>query len=138
MKKTTQRRLATVGALLTLTSAVALAAPFSDETMARARRDYNKYCASCHGPEGHGDGPVAQSMKAMPADITVLSQKNNGEFPTERVRDIIDGRADVKAHGPRTMPVWGEELYVSPEGVSQRQAQDRIAALTEYVRRMQK
>jgi mono/diheme cytochrome c family protein len=138
MKKTTQRRLATVGALLTLTSAVALAAPFSDETMARARRDYNKYCASCHGPEGRGDGPVAQAMKAMPADITQLAAKNNGEFPTERVREIIDGRADVKAHGPRAMPVWGKEFYVSAEGVGQRQARDRIDALTEYLRRMQK
>jgi len=36
------------------------------------------------------------------------------------------------------MPVWGEELYVSAEGVGQRQAKDRIDALTEYLRRMQK
>ena len=137
MNKTTQRRAWAVAALLTAASGLVLAAPFSDEAMARARRDYNKYCASCHGPEGRGDGPVAQAMKAMPADITQLAAKNNGEFPTERVREIIDGRADVKAHGPRAMPVWGKEFYVSAEGVGQRQARDRIDALTEYLRRMQ-
>jgi mono/diheme cytochrome c family protein len=114
------------------------AAPFSDDTMRRARLDYEKYCASCHGSEGRGDGPVAKSMKVMPADITLLAMNNDGQFPTERVRAVIDGRADVAAHGPRAMPVWGEELYVSAEGVGQRQAQDRIDALTEYLRRMQK
>lgn len=116
----------------------AAAAPFSDTAMQNARRDYQKYCASCHGDEGRGDGPVAQAMKAMPADITLLSTNNEGTFPTERVQAVIDGRADVKAHGPRAMPVWGEEFYVSAEGVGQRQARDRIDALAEYVRRMQK
>jgi mono/diheme cytochrome c family protein len=114
------------------------AAPFSDETMRDARRDYRRYCASCHGDEGRGDGPVAQATKAMPADLTLLSKNNDGTFPYQKVRDVIDGRADVAAHGPRTMPVWGKELYVSPEGVGQRQAQDRIDALTEYVQRMQR
>jgi mono/diheme cytochrome c family protein len=116
----------------------AAAAPFSDAAMQNARHDYEKYCASCHGSEGRGDGPVAQAMKAMPADITLLSTNNDGKFPTEQVQAVIDGRADVKAHGPRAMPVWGEEFYVSAEGVGQRQARDRIDALTEYVRRMQK
>lgn len=114
------------------------AAPLSDAAMQGARRDYQKYCASCHGSEGRGDGPVAQAMKAMPADITLLSMNNDGTFPTERVREVIDGRADVAAHGPRAMPVWGEELYVSGEGVGQRQAQDRITALTFYVQSLQK
>jgi hypothetical protein len=76
-------------------------------------------------------------MKAMPADITLLAMNNNGEFPADKVRGIIDGRADVKAHGTRAMPVWGQEFYVSAEGVGQRQAKDRVDALTEYLRRMQ-
>lgn len=104
----------------------------------QARHDYQKYCASCHGPEGRGDGPVAQAMKAMPADLTLLSTNNDGKYPADKVREIIDGRADVKAHGPRAMPVWGNEFYVSAEGVGQRQAHDRIEGLTDYVRRMQK
>lgn len=110
----------------------------TDGAQQQARRDYQKYCASCHGPEGRGDGPVAQAMKAMPADLSLLSMNNDGTYPADKVREIIDGRADVKAHGPRAMPVWGKEFYVSAEGVGQRQAQDRINGLTDYVRRMQK
>lgn len=116
----------------------AAAAPLSDAAMQGARHDYQKYCASCHGNEGRGDGPVAQAMKAMPADITLLSMNNDGTFPAERVRAVIDGRADVAAHGPRAMPVWGEELYVSDEGAGQAQAQSRIDALTFYVQSLQK
>jgi mono/diheme cytochrome c family protein len=123
-------------AMLYAASTPVLAA--TDGAQQQARRDYQKYCASCHGPEGRGDGPVAQAMKAMPADLTLLSMNNDGKYPAEKVRDIIDGRADVKAHGPRAMPVWGDEFYVSAEGVGQRQAHDRIEGLTDYLRRMQK
>ena len=130
--------LTVTGSLAALFAMTASAAAVGEDALRGARHDYNKYCASCHGAEGRGDGPVAQAMKAMPADITLLAMNNDGEFPADKVRSIIDGRADVKAHGPRAMPVWGEEFYVSAEGVGQRQAKDRIDALTEYLRRMQK
>ena len=123
-------------AVLYAASAPVLAA--TEGAQQQARHDYQKYCASCHGAEGRGDGPVAQAMKAMPADLTLLSMNNDGKYPADKVREIIDGRADVKAHGPRAMPVWGNEFYVSAEGVGQRQAHDRIEGLTDYVRRMQK
>ena len=29
---------------------------------------YATYCASCHGPEGKGDGPVATTLKPRPAN----------------------------------------------------------------------
>lgn len=125
------------GAVILACAANASAAGMGEDALRGARHDYEKYCASCHGAEGRGDGPVAQAMKAMPADITLLAMNNDGEFPADKVRAIIDGRADVKAHGPRAMPVWGEEFYVSVEGVGQRQARDRVDALTEYLRRMQ-
>lgn len=123
-------------AMLSAASAPVLAA--TEGAQQQARRDYQKYCASCHGPEGRGDGPVAQAMKAMPADLSLLSMNNDGKYPADKVREIIDGRADVKAHGPRAMPVWGKEFYVSAEGVGQRQAHDRIEGLTDYLQRMQK
>ena len=127
----------TSGAFALFLGITASAAGMGEDALSGARHDYNKYCASCHGAEGRGDGPVAQAMKVMPADITLLAMNNNGEFPADKVRGIIDGRADVKAHGTRAMPVWGQEFYVSAEGVGQRQAKDRVDALTEYLRRMQ-
>ena len=31
------------------------------------RADYQIYCASCHGPKGGGDGPVAAALPVQPA-----------------------------------------------------------------------
>jgi len=31
---------------------------------------YAQYCASCHGPKGHGDGPVASTLNPRPANHT--------------------------------------------------------------------
>jgi hypothetical protein len=60
----------------------------------------------CHGVDGHGDGRLAQALKTRPADLTRIAKANQGEFPTKKVADIIDGRAIVAMHGPREMPVW--------------------------------
>jgi hypothetical protein len=72
--------------------------------------EYYRLCSSCHGAEGHGDGPVASSLKTPPPDLTVLAKNNDGHFPFIRVLDVIDGRGSTTAHGPREMPVWGESL----------------------------
>ncbi len=37
---------------------------------APAARDYSKYCESCHGPKGRGDGPRAHLLEAPPEDLS--------------------------------------------------------------------
>lgn len=32
--------------------------PMNEITIARGQKMYNIYCITCHGPRGHGDGPV--------------------------------------------------------------------------------
>ena len=81
--------------------------PFADYSGAQL---FGRFCASCHGSLGFGDGPVAPSLKVMIPDLTQLSKRSGGRFPDERVREIIDGRAVLPAHGTRPMPVWGYEL----------------------------
>jgi len=107
--------------------------------------EYNAACASCHGLQGLGDGPVAEQMKARVPDITMLAKGNNGVFPFDHVYQIIDGRQEVKSHGSREMPIWGTTFrrqsskyfdsypVIDPESSSR----SRILALTEYVYRMQ-
>lgn len=72
---------------------------------------YQRLCASCHGVDARGHGPVAPFIKVPTPDLTRLAARDGGEFPTEDVRRIIDGRTDRRAHGPRDMPVWGWQLY---------------------------
>src|ERR1700730_19158086 len=35
-----------------------------------AQDNYTAFCAKCHGPEGHGDGPSAASLATKPQDYT--------------------------------------------------------------------
>jgi mono/diheme cytochrome c family protein len=52
---------------------------------------YRAYCASCHGENGKGDGPVAPALKATVPDLTVITKNNGGKFPVARVQRIITG-----------------------------------------------
>jgi mono/diheme cytochrome c family protein len=38
------------------------------------------YCASCHGREGKGDGPVASALNRRPPDLTTIARRNGGRF----------------------------------------------------------
>ena len=68
---------------------------------------YRRYCASCHGVAGRGDGPLAASLQPPPTDLTTLAQRHGGKFDETAVMMAIDGRSLVAQHGPRDMPVWG-------------------------------
>jgi len=45
--------------------------------------------SSCRGKDGKGNGPAASALKIMPGDLTLLTKKNRGIFPAERVTKII-------------------------------------------------
>ena len=94
---------------------------------------FASYCASCHGRNGHGDGPVADNLRVRPMDLTQLARQNGGMFPAERARRVIDGReARVRAHGSIEMPVWGD-AFIKREGLSEPAARARIAAIVRYL-----
>jgi len=106
-------------------------------------REYTTNCARCHETNGKGDGNYAQFHKIRIPDLTLLSSRNNGVFPTERVREIIDGTHVLILHGTPGMPVWGDKYMVKAaeacrEGPCDSVAyvQARIGALTEYIRKL--
>lgn len=68
---------------------------------------FHAYCASCHGDDGRGNGPVGPALNVKPADLTTIAQRHGGVFPSPRVRAIIAGADLVLAHGSREMPIWG-------------------------------
>lgn len=104
-------------------------------------------CAMCHGTRGAGDGWLAEHLINRVPSLTRIKQNNNGVFPFERIYEVIDGRAAVRMHGPRTMPVWGEvyraeydqasgsnvwRLHTGEAGV-----RARVLALIEYISQLQ-
>ena len=70
---------------------------------------FDFYCASCHGRDGHGQGPVASSLKVPPADLTTLARRSDGVFPRAAVRAFVTGDQPqaTSSHGTKDMPVWG-------------------------------
>jgi mono/diheme cytochrome c family protein len=99
-------------------------------------RLFRTYCATCHGAAGRGDGPMVGQLRTAPPDLTRFAMRNGGVFPSERVRQIIDGRG-VGAHGIREMPVWGDAFRSDPEGLSPAAAQARIDAIVRYLQTIQ-
>jgi mono/diheme cytochrome c family protein len=92
--------------LLVIVGVLASAGVAAEENPGRAA--YLRYCSACHGAEARGDGIVAATLNPRPTDLTRLAADNGGTFPFTRVRESIDGRNPIVAHGRPAMPVWGE------------------------------
>jgi mono/diheme cytochrome c family protein len=101
---------------------------------------YRRFCASCHGVAGRGDGPVAASLRVEVPDLTQTSTRIHGADARERIVRIIDGRHIVGAHGTRVMPVWGEDLSRLEIGNpdAERSTQTIIERLANYVSSLQR
>jgi mono/diheme cytochrome c family protein len=112
------------------------------------KREFESNCAVCHGKSGKGDGPYAGIVADNQggSDITQLSKRIGGVFPIYKVTQTIDGRSLVKAHGPRDMPIWGDD-YLATARKSAATSESpfdaeamvtyKIYALAEYVYRLQ-
>ena len=91
------RRTMVVGVVLAVTAiAVAcrppgpkrpVAAAAAPGPVARGAVLYAAYCAGCHGPAGHGDGPVADVLDLRPANLTApgLLPQNGDDALVERL-----------------------------------------------------
>ena len=98
---------------------------------------FRTYCATCHGPLGRGDGPLASSMRRKPADLTEIAKRNGGEYPSEIVYRTIDGRTPVRGHGGPDMPVWGDAFARSRDGGDEVAVKERIDSLVNFIRTLQ-
>jgi mono/diheme cytochrome c family protein len=137
------------GRVLTLAAVMVMALPYmrpgrslaqEQVVLTSGKLEYQQYCAVCHGPEGNGTGPMADLLKKQPADLTRLSKKNRGgQFPFWRVYRTIDGREEVMAHGPRTMPIWGAHFLTEEGGgpLDEERVIGRILALVYYLESLQ-
>ncbi|WP_371036882.1 cytochrome c [Rhodosalinus sp. FB01] len=95
-------------ARIALCTALGLAAaPLAAEDPEAGQALYRTHCASCHGIDAMGEGPMRGVLTIKPTDLTALSADNGGVFPLERVVKRIDGRDPLVAHGS-PMPVYGD------------------------------
>jgi cytochrome c oxidase cbb3-type subunit I/II len=106
---TTPRTLLAALALALLAAGGALpaaAAPADPAAAARGARAYGRYCVSCHGVEGDGRGPSAESVDPRPRNFTGGTYKFRstpaGELPAD---DDILRTIERGLHGT-SMPHW--------------------------------
>lgn len=127
-----RRRIRAVAATLLLSLAAATA-PAQDYSGFTGAQLFARFCASCHGPQGRGDGPVAPSLKVEVPDLSRLVKRPGDPFPVGQVRRIIDGREVLAAHGARRMPVWGYEFATATASEPESGAEDAAQSVGRIV-----
>jgi mono/diheme cytochrome c family protein len=101
---------------------------------------FSTYCAVCHGADGKGNGPAASALKSPATDLTMLSQRNGGTFPTDHVGSVLKFGVTNPAHGSADMPIWGD-LMQTLTPASQNAGpvvHQRISNLIDYLKTIQK
>lgn len=133
------------GALvLTTVLCIGATASAQKEKVDVGRQEFEVHCAGCHGMDAGGKGPNASSLKVAPPDLTSIARQNAGAFPMDRIMAVIDGRTEIKSHGARDMPVWGEvyaaraaEHFPSSPYDQEAFIRGRVLILLDYLMRIQ-
>lgn len=97
------------------------AAPAGGDAAGRAV--YVRWCAGCHGDNGHGDGPAAVHLLPKPRDFSrglfQIRTTASGEIPMDAdIRHVVD-----EGMGGGSMPAWKNTL-----------SSDERAAVVRYVK----
>ncbi len=104
---------------------------------AKGKITYERYCASCHGPEARGNGVIAADLRVPPPDLTTLASRSGGPFPFDAVAQAIDGRKTTRGHGSPDMPVWGE-VFARTQGTDAPSPASAVGRLTHYLWTLQR
>jgi mono/diheme cytochrome c family protein len=119
-----------------------LASAQEQEVIDAGKREFQRSCASCHGADARGNGPVANVLNVKPADLTQMSKKHGGTFLFWRTYDKISGREEevaIRGHGTREMPIWGDRFRLEP-GANEQYAlgvRGRLLSLVHYLQSLQ-
>ena len=115
--------------------------PAKKETPPSGAQDFAEFCSTCHGASGRGDGEAAAGLAQKPADLTGLSARNDGAFPTTRVMAQIWGYTGGKG-SDRVMPEFAALLdgelvpYDGGDGILT-PTPIRLVQLAEYLKTLQ-
>ncbi|PUB15645.1 c-type cytochrome [Yoonia sediminilitoris] len=101
---------------ITLSLLVSATTAFAQDA-AVGRVLYETHCATCHGLDARGQGPMASVLLIQPTDLTQLTTKAGGTFPISGIIAKVDGRDTLLSHGS-PMPVFGG--FFEGKGVAMR------------------
>ncbi len=106
----TQRLIARLVTNATLVVLLAPAAALAGDAAA-GKVKYDMFCASCHGPTGKGDGPVAVAIQPPPRDFSTGAFKydtdDSGEPGSDTDLKNVIANGAAKYGGNLMMAPWG-------------------------------
>lgn len=125
---------------LSLIAALALTACIDVPEQPDGKQSFIDNCASCHGFDAQGTGVMADVLIKSPPDLTTLTQRYNGVFPTDYVMSTIDGLSR-DPHFSGAMPEFGaggmgDTVIVEKDGIGT-PVPSELLALTEYLESVQ-
>jgi mono/diheme cytochrome c family protein len=82
-------------------------APTDSASVAAGAKIFAKYCETCHGKSGHGDGPASKPLNPKPRDFT--NPKNFKSKNDEEVFSLVS-KGGASRHLSPVMPAWGSTL----------------------------
>ena len=72
---------------------------------AQGKHLFARYCATCHGDEGHGDGQNASNLSPAPPDIATSKNARDAAY----LRRVIAQGSAATGRSPLSPP-WGRSL----------------------------
>jgi mono/diheme cytochrome c family protein len=138
-----RRAQATVGLFVLLLSLVVVSHPVASdsaawrENLADGKQEYEENCVSCHGADGRGKGDLGQKLFKKPTDLTTIAARNEGQFPFQRIFEIIAGDTPVAGHETMHMPEYADRMKGDNFKPGYHQAHVRILQLTHYLESLQ-
>jgi mono/diheme cytochrome c family protein len=130
-------------ASMVLSMAVAGGVAFAQDPVS-GQEEFRQHCAACHGLTGLGDGPVGPLLKTPAPNLALITERNGGKFPFQKIYETISGVGVISAHGSRDMPLWGERYMkdaapVTPDQaeITKRLIEERILSLVYYIGTLQ-
>ena len=133
------------GMAVSLAAAALLAAPGPVEAaekptpaaVAKGELTYVRYCVSCHGKAGRGDGPLAEDLRIPVPDLTTMASRSGGKYPYDRVVRIIDSGEAIRGHGTADMPAWGD-AFKRTKGTGAKTIDAAVQNLAQYLWSLQR
>lgn len=131
---------ASIAGFVVAVGSFAPAAAQHDDYVVSGRATFMQYCVSCHGLDARGGGSLADSLVKPVPDLTLLSSRYDGVFPSEYVLRTVDGRQEFLAHGTREMPIWGNIWRPGEEDTHEAEVETQriLNGLLHYVESIQR
>jgi mono/diheme cytochrome c family protein len=73
--------------------------PLSADAASEGAAVFHTNCETCHGPQGHGDGPAGQALDPRPRNLAELQTKASDDFLFWRIREGKPGTTMVAWKG---------------------------------------